>query len=59
MKLMFYTCLKYTAKNNLMHIFNNFVHETRFPCVEFSTCSIMLVLTKFWILDWSVGTYIL
>lgn len=39
-----------------MHIFNNFVHEATFPGVELSTCSIMLVLTKFWTLDWILGT---
>lgn len=50
---MFYTFLKYTAKNNFMHIFNNFVHEARFLCVEFSTCSIMSTCSSqsfgFWI----------
>jgi hypothetical protein len=44
----------HNQKEILCNILNNFLHETKFHSVEFSTCSITLVLKKFWILDFWV-----
>lgn len=47
-KFMYVSCIPYTQSLVLIlyHILNSFMHEIKFPGVEFSTCAIMLALKK-------------
>jgi hypothetical protein len=49
MKIMFHIYPNTQPDNNFMHIINNCVYEAKFPGLESSTGSFMVVLTKFWI----------
>jgi hypothetical protein len=51
MKSIYVSYISSTHSLILCSIFNNLVHETKFPGVELSTCGIRLALKKFQILE--------